>query len=289
MIPITFNGAGMLAGLATMLECMGYHTDDKTIALGMEAPYLFVRDQDSYKAGACIYQPHWLNLYLHPHGLHMSEESLAQGDVCAYLRAHQPAMLPIMISRTSFHPVVFTGYVNGRYEFVNVKPFASPEPDSFSLTAAMLKRRLSPTVIVYSLTSCEAQPVDFVPLLLASLDNLVTYQEKVLETRKRIVTRQEFAELRTQLLRALMQDMQPLMALIGDYGLAEELRRLNHDYRHIFVCNDGETCALYDRLPKSSIKHCITWIRENIFDRLYELGVSDEIIESKMRPPKKSC
>ncbi len=288
MKSITFNGAGMLAGLATMLEHMGYDTDDKSIALGMEAPYLFVHDQNCYKAGVCIYQPSWLNLYLNPRGFHLSEEHLALEDVCTYLRSRQLAMLPIIISKTSKHPVVFTGYANGRYEFVNVKPQQSPEPDTFSLTTAMLKRRLPEQVVVHTLTLCEPKPVNFIPLLLASLDNLITYQQQVLEVRLRTISRQEFGELRTSLLRALMQDMQPLMALIGDYGLAEELRRLNHDYKHIFVFHDGDTCALYERLPKSSIKQCITWIRENILDRLYELGASDELIESKMLPPKKS-
>lgn len=282
MIPITFSGAGMLAGVATMLALLGYHTSDQDIARGMEAPYLFVRDtHGNFRAGAGLYRPQWLNLYLQPRGFMMTEHSVAPQDICAFLRKHKPSMFPLAISKNVTHPVVFRTYDHERYEFVNIKPLHAAEPDSLSLSAAMLKRRISSPVAVYTLEPCDPRPVDFIPLLLDSLDHLVIYQEELLTTRRRTVTRDEFTALHQPLFRALMQDLRPMMLLIDDTVLAAELRLLNHDYRHVFILDGTESVALDDRLPKKSIQKCILWLHENIVDRLYALGADEAIIATK--------
>lgn len=280
MIRISFSGAGMLAGLANMLELLGYHTSDTDIALGMEAPYLLTREECCYRAGAGLYRPQWLNLYLQPRGYIMAETILSRSEVPAFLRAHSPAMLKLKISPSSAHPVVFTGYEDRKYTFVNIKSSRSPEPDQFVHSAAALRNRLADTVAVYTLEPCAPQPVSFVPLLLDSLTHLTAYEADLLAARQKTVTRAEFDYLRQTLLRPLMQDLPPLIPLTGDMELAEELRRLNHDYRHIFMDEGTSSCTLSDHLPKSSIRRCIAWLREIILDRLYALGISDELLES---------
>lgn len=276
---ITFAGAGMLAGLAMMLESYGYDVTDREIACGMEAPYLFAHDQEGYKAGAMLYRPAWLNLYLRPMGLCMLETRLDRQEVCAYLRAHAPAMLMVTVARGVAHPVVFTGYREGRYAFDNIRAASSAEPGCFSFTAATLKRRIAEAVTVYHLEKCSPQRTDFIPLLFASLENLDRYQGQLLAVRQRTMTRQAFDALHTPLFRALMQDIMPLIQLNGDDVLAEELRLLRHDYRHVFVHDDGQPIALDEHLPRHSIKKCILWLKEDIVDRIHQLADDDLAIE----------
>lgn len=283
---ITFPGGGKLTGLANMLELMGHDVEDKDIALGMEAPYLFVHDAEGYKSGAGLYHPQWMNLYLHPHGFHLDEQIITKEKAGAYLRSHVPSMLRIKIDRFVTHPMVFSGYENGRYTFMNIKPRSSSEPDRFALTAASLKNRLEECVTVYTLTSCIPQAVDFLPYLTASLDNLDTYLAELLDARQRVMSRTEFISL-NPLFRPLMKDLQPMMALIGDDILAEELRQLAHDYTHVFTLNSEATTALYDHLPKGSVIKSITWLRENILDRLCELGASEAVLTQKAVFPRK--
>lgn len=276
MKPITFPGGGMLAGIATMLELLGFEATDQSIALGMEAPYLFVHTEEGYKTGASLNKPQWLNLYLHPRGYHLSCKTLEKKDVGTFLRTHFPALLRINIQPGVTHPAVFCGYENSRYNFINVKAISSTEPDTFSISAATLRRRLDDETTIYTLMPCAAENVDFLPLLRSSLDTLNIYLADVLSARQKEMSFSEFSELRAPLFRALMQDLHPMMLLIGDDLLAEALRKLNHHYRHVFTLNSSDAVALDERLPKKLIIQCVEWLKENIRDRIYELGEPEE-------------
>ncbi len=277
---MTFPAAGKLSGVAAMLECLGHDTDDRTIALGMNAPWLFVKEGERYLAGSSLYQPRWLDLYLMPLGFHMTKIAPSKENVPTYLRACKTAMLPMTVTKDIKHPVVFTGYADGRYTFTNIKRENSDEPDTFSLTTAMLKRRLADQTTIYSLKECPASKVDFIPLLFESLNHLASYQTDVLEALKQTVTREELHILSDRLFHALMRDLLPMAELTNDAELAYELRLLNHDYRHIFTRNSPTTVTLDEKLPRSSICQCITWLREDIIDQLYTHGVSDQAVEA---------
>lgn len=275
---ITFTGAGKLAALAAMLDRMGHQTNDQAVALGMEAPYLFIRENGCYHVGSSLYQPRWLDLYLRPRGFHLHKETIPSSDVPARLRSLQTAMLPMRSDNGAYHPVVFDQYVNRRYEFINIKSAASPEPDMVSMSSATLRRRLNDETTLYTLESCVPEPVDFIPLLFASLENLSPYIKDMLAARRRTVTREELHLLNKQLFRPLMHDLRPMAAMIGDFTLAEELRLLEHDHRHIFTMNSPSAMPLHERLPKGSIVQCLTWYYEDIVDRLYALGADDDMM-----------
>lgn len=283
---INFTASGVLAGLANMLELLGVDAEDHTIALGMDAPFLFIQEGGHYLAGSGLYHPRWLDLYLMPRGFHMEEIRLPKEEVAAFLRSRRTAMLSIAVASDNRHPVVYAGYADGRYEFINVKRADSAEPDAFSFSTAMLKRRLSDQVIVYTLESRPPQQVDFLPLLHDSLKNLDAYLSEVLQALQRTVTREELRRLHAPLLRALMQDMQPMATLIGDFTLAEELRLLNHDYRHIFTQNSPATVELWERLPRSSICRCVAWLKEDINDQIHMHTEPNEKTEARSRHQK---
>ena len=146
--------------------------------------------------------------------------------------------------------VVFNEYSGERYSFVNIRTECSAEPERFTFTAATLKRHIEENVTVYTLEQCPVEKPDFIPLLLASLEHLKIYEQQLLAARQRTVTREAFEAMHTPLFRALMQEFQPLALLAGDWMLAEELRRLRHDYRHVFIDDDVNRVALNEHLPK---------------------------------------
>lgn len=279
---IHFEGSGVPAGLAAMLERCGLDTEDYQIAQGMHAPWLFLKEDGQFIAGQGLYTPRLMDLYLLPHGFHLAENRLPKADVPAFLRLHQPAMLQLSIERGVCHPVVCIAYENSRYSFVNVKTAVSDEPDQLSLSRAMLLRRLDDMVSILTLEKCAPEAVDFVPLLADSLRTLCEYERAMMEACARSITREDLESLRTPLLRALLADMLPMALLLRQPSLYEELRLLHHDYRHIFTRNSPETINLWERLPRSSIRHCITWMKENVVDQLYEHGLSDEQVEETL-------
>ena len=276
---IHFEASGKLAGLATMLECCGLDTEDNQIAFGMDAPWLFLKEGNRFIAGQGLYSPRWMNLYLITLGFRLQETILPKDDVPAFLRLHSPAMLPISINRGSHHPVVLIAYESSRYTFVNVKAKSSPEPDTRSLSRSMLLRRLDEEVSVLTLEKCPPEQFDFVPLLMESLQTLAEYERILMQCCTQTVSREELYALRTPLLRALMVDMLPMAQLLNQETLYKELRQLNHDYRHIFTRNSPQTVELRERLPRSSIRQCLAWMRENIVDRLFLHGLSDEQVD----------
>lgn len=281
---VTLPAGGILTGLAAMLALMGHDTDDASLALRMEAPYLLVHEEGQYRTGARLYHPRWINLYLNSIGFRLVCKQLPCADVESLLRSLPTAMVTLRFSRQSNHPAVFTSYAGGLYEFVNIKGSRSPEPDALSLSKPMLKRRLDPVVRVHHLERCEPVAANYVPLLLQTLDNLAHYQRELLAARELTVTRAQLQELHTPLFRALMTDMLPMMALTGDGTLAEELRLLQHDYTHIFTPNSPKTVPLSERLPASAIVRCLSWFREDVIDRLAALGGDEVLLAARAYP-----
>ena len=273
---IHFDSAGTLAGLAAMLECFGHDIEDRQIAFGMEAPWLFLKNDCQFVAGQGLYKPRWLNLYLLPRGFRLCESLIPKENVPLFLQQHCPSMLKIRIDRNICHPVVCTGYAKSRYQITNVKTADSHEPDHLSLSQPMLLRRIEDNVRILTLEQCSPEAVDFTPLLVQSLQTLAEYEHALLETCTRAISREDFNALRSPLLRALFVDMLPMIKLLNQPILLEELRLLNHDYRHTFTRNSPETVNLWEHLPRTSIRKCIKWLMENVEDRLYEHGMTDE-------------
>lgn len=272
---ITFSGSGLLTGLSIMLSRFGIDADAQQIAFGTEMPRLFLHKDGQYYAGSRLFQPEWMNLYLNALGLHLSVHHLIRREAPAFLRSHAPAMLALTVSPQHVHPVVFTGYQNGRYEFLNIRKALSPEPDALSLSADMLRRRLTDDVTAYTLEACERRTADFAPLLRASLHALTDYQNELLKLCTQTLTREQFFALKQPFLRALLQDAYPMAVLLEDVVLSEHLRELNHRYRHIFVRAGESSAVLSDYFSKRMLCRCILWLQENIHDRLAELGAED--------------
>lgn len=274
---VTLPYAGLLTGVSIMLHNLGIDIDDMDIARRMEAPYLFLHENQRYLTGSSLYQPKWINLYLHSLGLHLTEQTIARSDVFSFLRGAATAMVRLHTSKEKYHPVVYAGYQDGLYHFLNIKRAESTEPDSFALTKPMLNRRLDDFVQVYLLEQITPSETDYTPLLFDSLKNLDRYCHDLLIILQLTITKHDLNKVYATHLRPLIQDAMPMAALIGDLTLAEELRFLQHDYKHIFTGNVDGTVALCERLPKSSLLNCIAWIKEDIIDRLYESGaIMDE-------------
>lgn len=279
---MTLKSAERLTGLANMLEILGHDTEDHLIAKGMEAPYLFVRDNTGYRAGSKLYRPEWLNLYLIPRGFRMEEKLVPPSEACGYLRANSPAMLLLNVGKGVARPVVCTGYSDGKYTFINIKPQIAPDADTFTLTAPTLKRRLTEAIVISTLQPCTPESVDLLTPMMQSLVALDAYSVDVIKLFQHSISQHEFMHIRENLLRPLMQDLLPLTPFTDDFILAEELRLLNHDYRHIFPCNERGDVMLSTQLPRNSIRKCITWLQEDILDRLHALGATDEMIDAFM-------
>jgi hypothetical protein len=134
-----------------------------------------------------LYQPQWLNLYLQPLGFCMGETMLPSTDIPSRLRTMKTAILPLHLGKEQPRLQLFTGYTQGRYRFHAVHPKGDVE--ELSLSLPMLRRRLPETVRLCTVETCAPKPVDFIPLLLTTLENIRAYPADLLAAREKHITR----------------------------------------------------------------------------------------------------
>lgn len=271
----------MLAGIANMLECFSFDTDDRSIALAMEAPYLFLREKDHYIAGASLFQPKYINLYLHSIGFHLDHCSMHRQDIPDFLRSQTTALLPLHSPKDPLlpaKPLVFTGMNRGRFAFTNLKPALSREADSVSYTTPMLLARLAEQTKVYTLEVIPSEPADFIPYLAESLHNAVAFWNTFQKVAQQSVSRTEYDTLKQTYLNALMHDLVPMAAIGSDHQLYNELKLLDHLYSYVFLRFGPDQIHLKNKLPVRYVRNAINWLQEDIVDRLYAHGASDAFV-----------
>lgn len=213
-----FRASCSYTALAILLEKEGIQTEDYKIALEMNLPWLFSKENDSYVAGPMLQGAKWFNLWLLPHGFEMSEVFIHKQELSAYLCGHIPAMLGIR-TESGKHAVVFTGY-DGKYHFLNPVHENSIEPTEFMLSIEELLDRVDDEIVVGSLTRTEPKAVDFNSLLRNSASVLRNCLSDI-EAYSRIVhDPSEYQVMMDKLFRALLLDGISMLELAGETTLA---------------------------------------------------------------------
>ena len=276
-----FPSHTMLRALVELLRLNGHATTEAAIARGMEAHRLFLHSGGRYLTGASFYRPEWLNLYLHPQGFHLAEHALPKAETGVFFRSHAPCMLRLMVAPNVQRVIVYTGHAAGKYQFAVCPRPDEAAPPTMALSTDGLLRRLPDTATIYTLEQCTPAPVDFLPLMAESLRTLRAYKRELLRTCERVVTREDMAELHPRLFRALLVDGLPMAALAGDEQLLAELEALHHDYRHLFIAGE-QANRISDRVPVSRLRAVLGWLQENLVDRMYELGASDDEVDAAL-------
>ena len=165
-----FKASCSYTALAELMEAKGVQTEDFAIALEMQLPWLFAKEEDAYLAGPMLQGAKWFDLWLNPKGYRLSEVSVASEDLCAYLRNRHPVMLG-MQTPYGRHAVVCTGY-DGQYRFFNPTYEDSGESTELILSEAELISRVDPSVIVGEVIPCAQRRHRMEPLLQASISVL---------------------------------------------------------------------------------------------------------------------
>ena len=213
-----FRASCSYTALAILLEKEGIQTEDYKIALEMNLPWLFSKENDSYVAGPMLQGAKWFNLWLLPHGFEMSEVFIHKQELSAYLCGHIPAMLGIR-TESGKHAAVFTGY-DGKYHFLNPVHENSIEPTEFMLSIEELLDRVDDEIVVGSLTRTEPKAVDFNSLLRNSASVLRNCLSDI-EAYSRIVhDPSEYQVMMDKLFRALLLDGISMLELAGETTLA---------------------------------------------------------------------
>ena len=161
---MTFNSSCSFAGIANMLERMGYAYEDYQVAAGMELPYIVARDNGGYIAGAMLQEKKYFDIFLKKIGYELTEEKISRQKVFSYLKETKScAMLGIKIDEKHKHAVVYTGNDGDVLLFINNKHRESDEPCEMRLDEGELLQRLDEVTVVASLKPYEGGAVNPLP------------------------------------------------------------------------------------------------------------------------------
>ena len=253
---MTFNSSCSYAGLANLLSHYGVDTEDRTIALQMGLPYLFAYEEGQYLSGPMLQGAKWFNLYLHPHGLTMTEHQLSREEVCPFLQANPPAMLGLRVTQKSKHAVIYIGSRAGEYHFLNNKHQTSYEPETLRLTESDILSRLDETVTIGILEKTKSSPVNLQPYLENSLAALHSLQSELTAfcTQEQSPAAQQQAM--ETLFRPILLDGVTMLELLEEEQIASSLRTIRPQFMK--AVKESRPAVLSSRLDMSLLTTAMT-------------------------------
>ena len=236
-----FNSSCSYAGVANMLEMLGYDTEDYKIALDMGLPYLLRYDMESeaYQAGPMLQSAEWFNLYLRPRGFEYREQRMEKFKVPDYLRPGM--MLGIQVTPKSKHAVVFLEKKENSYVFLNNKWEESEEPDVLKLSEEECLEHLPEQVMLGYVEQCEVLTIDMQPYYEEALETWEKLRKELHVFVSAVRTSEELKASMNRLFRPLLLDGLSMAKLLKDEELAGKLEIMQQKFLGI-VRRNQEVC-----------------------------------------------
>lgn len=219
-----FRASCSYAALANLLELQGYDTEDTIIALEMELPKLFSKEDGAFLSGPMLQGAKWFNLWLVPHGFTILETAISKNSLCQELNTGGAAMLGIQTPYGK-HAVVFTEY-DGEYHFRNPTYEDSKENTKLSLSEEDLIFAVDEEIIIGRIQAAPLQKVDLIPFRESSATILQENVDAIACFAQAEHPQEEYLAVLNMLFRPLLLDGITMMELAGQKDLAEKLRSL---------------------------------------------------------------
>lgn len=268
---MTFNSSCAFAGIANMLEKKGISVEDYEVALGMELPYLMVREEDAFLAGTMLQEKKWFDIFLKKQGFALLEETVKREAVPEYLAKTDTAMLGLRIDESKKHAVVFESVEREIYSFLNNKHAESDEPDTVHLTEKELLERLDEEVRVATLISCEKETVDVMPLVHESALKLDELQYAILDFCEEEHSREEVLENLDRLFRPVLLEGVSMMELLQEEEVASQLREVREEFMQVVFREKRQQLRLDECMGLVDLSQAIMGWKAIMRDRLEQL------------------
>ena len=274
----TFPTSGMYGIAACMLGHLGIETDDAALARSIELPCFFSYEDGVLRAGAAHDTPDDLNLALLPLGYHITSCTVPREELLGMLNTLTLAALPLAVTPTSKHCVVYTGKNKQYFCFENPQLPNSPEPPTLELSTVALRNRVEETVTLYTLQACPPQTVDLRARLYRSLRALRQYRSDLLAAWGETYTPRELQTFCTNYLRGLLYYGRPMAKLAGDNDLHRRLGVVLAAFRPMLYGRLVSICPGY-YIPLDRPNTLVSGFEDLIIDRMFAHGISDEEID----------
>lgn len=223
-----FKASCSYAALAAIMEIIGIDTEDYIIALEIQLPWLFSKEDDSYCSGPMLQGAKWFDLWLLPRGYRIIEEAVQRDMLCDHLRTHKPAMLGIQTPYGK-HAVVFTKY-DGTYHFINPTHENSGERTELSLSEEELLSLVDQKTMVGVVSPTEAEPQELTPYLFDSISVIRKNYADIEAFASKKHDPNDYFPMMDRLFRPLLLDGITMLGLAGETALAKGFTVLQQQF-----------------------------------------------------------
>lgn len=268
---MSFNSSCAYAGVANMLESLGFETEDRDIALGMKLPYLFSGGNGAYASGPMLQSSQWFDLYLNPIGFALNEMHIPKADLPQYLKEQTTAMVGLKHDNGGKHAVVFHGTSNDCFRFINNKRKDEPVPDELLLTEDQLLSRVDEIVAVSNLSQIPPKTVDLFQMLAASCEAASENYREISELCDADVKVCSLVDCLNPLFRPFLLDCVTMMELIGS-ELAADFAAIRSMLLPILRQNPETGVCLRNHLPMERFADTVSSYIELIKEQMKALS-----------------
>lgn len=244
---MTFNSSCSYAGIANMLDMLGYDTEDYLIALGMKLPYMLGKKNDTYVSGPMLQTEEWFNLYLNSIGFKMEEITVSKTHLQNYIVDNTPCMFGAKVNSNSSskHALVFIGMEDNKYKLINNKRETSDEPTYYLWTENELLSAIDDEIVIATINQCEMESSNFVSYHTESLKNIDELMNGLRYMRSKTYGKNELRVLQEKIFRSILLDNITVLKLASENELVEKFEAVQKQFL-MALRSDSDNITLTD-------------------------------------------
>ena len=262
---MTFNRSCSYTGLANMLEQFGINIEDREIIMQAAIPYCFYYDGQEYFAGSMLQGKYWFDLFLKPKGLAIEEYRFSKHELIDFLETNVNVMMGIKtIRRTeSKHSVIYKGFEQGKYKFLNMRHETEQAPDFYIFTQQELMKVCHNEIYCSKIVPADDKVSVDISLASQSYKNYELYYNEMKIFLSKTPKINDLSSMKNRLFTPLMLDILSMLQIAGETEIYDVLYALRVDYMDMLKKENT------DGLPKfrDSILGCMSKIGDLILER----------------------
>lgn len=231
---MSFNNSCSYAGIANLLSDHSIDIEDYEVAIAAKVPYIFKYDeqQKCYVSGSMLQADKYFNFYLQNLGLNLIGNDFTKENALAFLRnLHSRAMVGLNFSNNHKHAVIYSGFKNNKYTFLNNKRNNSTEPNYYYFTPNELLSCMDKTVYIsYLENKLDDVKIDLTSEIKNSFIYLQKYKKDIVAFCNEIQDIDSLSKAMSTLFHAFFLDVYSMMVIIGEKQITKEIEDLRNSY-----------------------------------------------------------
>lgn len=256
---MTFNNSCSFAGVANMLEDFSIDIEDYQLAIEMKVPFIFKFDEHykSYVSGSMLQEDKYFNYCLQKWNLKLIGNRVPKEKAISFLSTlNQNAMIGLNISEGYKHAVIYCGYKNKEYIFLNNRRRDTNDPECYKFSYDVLEEKMDETTFIsYIDRDTEKSKLDIDKEIKESTTYLEKYRKEVEDFCQKEQSVNSLKNAMNTYFRALFLDVYSMMAIIEEVKFVEQISKVRSEYLKAMKLN--KSLVLTDYISLEELKNII--------------------------------